>query len=147
MPDWPIVPLFLMLVGVAFCRGGATYLLARGGRTLVESHRSHDGIWLTRGEDVVRRWGAPAVSLGFLTIGLQTAILLAAGTLRMPPRRFVPALVVGALMWAAVYVSVGVAVLEAFWGSGRVWLVLVLLGVVALALFAARAVVARRVTR
>ena len=147
MPDWPVVPLWFFLVGVGFCRGGATYLIGRGGRRLAQRHRSDDPDWVRRGEDVVRRFGAPAVTLCFLTVGLQTAVLLAAGTLRMAPRRFVPALLVGALLWASVYVSVGIAVLEAFWGSGRGWLLLAAVVGVALMVWGVRRVLTRRASR
>jgi len=76
-----------------------------------------------RAQRLVHRWGVLAVPACFLTVGLQTAVLLSAGTLRMPLRRFVPALLVGALLWAGVYSTIGVAAVEAFWGNGRVWVV------------------------
>src|SRR5690606_19745348 len=88
------------------------------------------------GEAIVRRYGAPAVSLCFLTVGLQTAVLVAAGSLRMPLRRFVPALLLGALIWATIYVTVGLAVVEAIWG-GRVWVPIVAAVVLLLAAWAA----------
>lgn len=134
MPDWPVLPLYLFLVVVAFGRGGATYVLGRGARGAAGRRWRLDSTWVARGEDVVRRFGAPAVTLCFLTVGVQTAVNLAAGTLRMPARRYVPALLLGALLWAAVYLTVGVAVVEAFWGSSRPWLLIaVLLAVVATA--------------
>lgn len=127
MPDWPVLPLYLFLVVVAFGRGGATYVLGRGARGAAGRRWRLDATCVVRGEDVVRRFGAPAVTLCFLTVGVQTAVNLAAGTLRMPARRYVPALLVGALLWAAVYLSVGVAVVEAFWGSRRPWLLIAVL--------------------
>lgn len=124
MPDWPVVPLYAFLVVVACARGGATYLLGRGARGLAGRRWRLDASWVRRGEDVVRRFGAPAVTLCFLTVGVQTAVNAGAGTLRMPLRRYLPALLAGALLWAAIYLTVGVAVVEAFWGRGRPWWVL-----------------------
>lgn len=130
MPDWPVLPLYLFLVVVAVGRGGATYVVGRGARGAAGRRWRLDSRWVTRGEDVVRRFGAPAVTLCFLTVGVQTAVNLAAGTLRMPLRRYLPALLLGALLWAAVYLTVGVAVFDAFWGSSRPWLLLAVLGAV-----------------
>jgi membrane protein DedA with SNARE-associated domain len=107
---------------------------------------SLDAAWLRRGEDVVRRFGAPAVTLCFLTVGVQTAVNLAAGTLRMPLRRYLPALLLGALLWAGVYLTVGIAVVEAFWGSGRPWLLLAVLAAAGLTAVAVRHLLRRRVT-
>ena len=144
--DWPAGLAFAFLFAVAFCRGGATYAIGRGLRGLA-ARRSElvARPSVRRAEVVVGRYGAPAVTLSFLTIGVQTAVNAAAGSLRMPLTRYVPALVVGAALWATVYFTIGFAVLEAFWGgtTGRVLLVaLVVLLVAALA----GAVVRRRLT-
>jgi membrane protein DedA with SNARE-associated domain len=128
--DWPAGLAFAFLFAVAFVRGGATYAIARGLRGLAARRtelvaRPSVG----RAEVVVSRYGAPAVTLCFLTIGVQTAVNAAAGSLRMPLARYLPALAVGAALWAGVYVTIGIAVLEAFWGgtTGRVLLVAVAL--------------------
>jgi membrane protein DedA with SNARE-associated domain len=47
--------------------------------------------------------------LSFLTVGLQTLINLAAGLTKMPLRRYAPALVLGSVIWAFLYASVGFA--------------------------------------
>jgi membrane protein DedA with SNARE-associated domain len=57
----------------------------------------------------VARWGAPVVTLSFLTVGIQTLVNLAAGVMRMPLRRYLPALIVGAILWAFLYATVGFA--------------------------------------
>lgn len=145
MPDWPVLPLYAFLVVVAFCRAGATYVVGRTARGAAARRWRLDAAWLQRGEDVVRRFGAPAVTLCFLTVGVQTAVHLAAGTLRMPPRRYVPALLLGALLWAGVYVSVGIAVVETVWGSRGPWLLLAVLAVLALTAVAVRQALRRRV--
>lgn len=142
MPDWPVLPLYFFLVVVALGRGGATYAVGRGARGAVGRRCRLDSRWVARGEGVVRRFGAPAVTLCFLTVGVQTAVNLAAGTLRMPLRRYLPALLLGALLWATVYLTVGLAVLDTFWGSGRPWLLLAALGTLT-----ATAAVVRRLLR
>ena len=45
--------------------------------------------------------------LSFLTVGFQTLANLAAGVGRMPLRRYLPALVIGGLIWAVLYATVG----------------------------------------
>jgi membrane protein DedA with SNARE-associated domain len=91
---------------------------------------------VARAERLVARWGAPAVTLSFLTVGLQSAVNVASGLLRMPLRRFVPALLLGAAIWATIYTTVGMAVVYAFLGrldpawvvAGAVALVVALAG-------------------
>ena len=144
--DWPAGLAFAFLFAVAFCRGGATYAIARGLRGLAGRRTELvERPSVRRAETVVGRYGAPAVTLCFLTIGVQTAINAAAGSLRMPLIRYLPALVLGAGLWATVYVTIGFAVLEAFWGGtvGRVLLVAVVLVLVAALV---GAVVRRRLT-
>jgi len=132
VPDWPIVPLFAFLFALAFLRGSATYAVGRGVRGAADRRtRLAQDPRVRRGEAVVRRYGAPAVALCFLTVGVQTAVIGAAGTLRMPVRRFAPALAVGAAAWATLYVTVGLAVVEAIWG-GRTWVLPTALAVLAL---------------
>jgi membrane protein DedA with SNARE-associated domain len=62
-----------------------------------------------RMQQTVARWGAPVVTLSFLTVGIQTLVNLAAGVMRMPLRRYLPALTVGAILWAFLYATVGFA--------------------------------------
>jgi membrane protein DedA with SNARE-associated domain len=62
-----------------------------------------------RMQQAVARWGAPVVTVSFLTIGIQTVVNLAAGVMRMPLRRYIPALTVGAILWAFLYATVGFA--------------------------------------
>ncbi|MCK0117474.1 VTT domain-containing protein [Isoptericola sp. S6320L] len=102
---------------VAFCivmaRAQATYWLGRGvargmGGTrvarLLASPRAVEVI------DRIHRWGPPAVTVSFLTVGVQTVVNLAAGYLRMPFGRYLVALTFGCLIWAAVWTTVGTAV-------------------------------------
>jgi membrane protein DedA with SNARE-associated domain len=132
--DWPVALTFLFFFLVALARGAATYAAGRALRA--GSQRSPlagrlDRPAVQRAERLVARLGAPAVSLSFLTIGFQTAVNAAAGALRMPPRRYLPAVVVGALVWATIYTTLGFAVLEAWFGRVQwPWAVGALLAVV-----------------
>jgi membrane protein DedA with SNARE-associated domain len=75
---------------------------------------------LARAEGAIRRWGMPVVAVSFLTVGFQTAVNFVAGTLRMPLRRYLPALLVGGAAWATLYGVVGTGVLAALrWLFGR----------------------------
>jgi membrane protein DedA with SNARE-associated domain len=65
-------------------------------------------------QQLVARWGAPVVTVSFLTVGIQTLVNLAAGVLRMPLRRYLPALTVGAIIWAFLYATVGFATFAAW---------------------------------
>ena len=91
-----------------------------------------------RAEGWVRRFGAPAVTLGFLTVGVQTAINASAGMLRMPQRRFLPAVTLGALLWSVVYTTVGFTVVDAWLGDVAWWWAVVALAVVAGLVFVSR---------
>lgn len=121
LPAWA---LFAFFFAGAVARGGFTYGLGRGLRA-ADTKKSGflTGERVARAEQLVRRFGAPAVSLAFLTVGVQSAVMAAAGVLRMPARRFVPALVVGGLIWATIYTTIGLAVIYAFWGRAETrWL-------------------------
>ncbi|MEZ5095703.1 MAG: VTT domain-containing protein [Nocardioides sp.] len=101
---------------------GALYWLGRGLRGAGDRRRrlaERPGV--LRAEALVRRFGAPAVALSFLTVGVQSAVNAAAGLLRMPARRYLPGLLVGAALWATVYTTVGFAVLYAVLGRASWW--------------------------
>lgn len=124
--DWPFALTYAVFLCGALIRANATYWLGRGARrggehTRVASHL--DRPLVRRAETVVARFGAPAVALSFLTVGVQSAINLAAGILRMPLWRFEIGAFVGSLVWAAIYSTVGFAVVEAWIGgaASTVW--------------------------
>ena len=108
--DAPFGVVVLALFVIVMLRANGTYWLGRamaaGARRsrwekLLESrHYATGARWLNR-------WGAPAVSLSFLTIGIQTMVNLAAGVAQMPLRRYLPAVTVGCLLWAFMYGTVG----------------------------------------
>jgi membrane protein DedA with SNARE-associated domain len=54
------------------------------------------------------------VTLSYLTIGIQTAVHLTAGVMRMPLRFYLPAAVVGSAAWAVLYATIGLAVVQAW---------------------------------
>ena len=122
--DWPVWLVFVVLWAGAFARGTATYWVGRGvraGGSRSRWARHLDSGVVRRAEGWVRRFGAPAVTLGFLTVGVQTAINASAGMLRMPQRRFLPAVVLGAALWSLVYTTVGFTVLDAWFGDLSWW--------------------------
>ena len=125
----------------AVIRANATYWLGRGARTGGENTRAARRLHSTavrRAETVISRFGAPAVALSFLTVGVQTALNFAAGVLRMPLWRYEIGVVIGALMWAGIYSTIGFAVFGA-WVSQSPWLwVGAALALVALVVIATR---------
>lgn len=131
--DWPFALTYAVFFVGALVRGSATYLAGRalrsgGQRTRLGAHLDRESV--RRAERLVRRWGAPAVTLSFLTVGLQTAVNAAAGALRMPWRRYLPGVVCGALVWAGIYTTIGFAVLEGVLGRAPwPWLVGAVAGV------------------
>lgn len=99
-----------------------------------------------RGLALVHRFGPFAVVLAYLTVGVQTAVFVGSGLVRMPYPRFLAASVPGSVAWAFVWGTVG---LGAVWAAVRLataspWgLAAVLVALAALAAW----VVLRRRTR
>jgi hypothetical protein len=94
------------------------------------------GVGRHRARHRLRRGG------GGLGRPLTPAINASAGMLRMPQRRFLPAVTVGALLWATVYTTVGFTVLDAWFGDLAWWWALA-----AVAVVVAIVVVSRRLER
>ncbi|SNS97064.1 membrane protein DedA, SNARE-associated domain [Micrococcales bacterium KH10] len=123
-------PLWITLVALFFIvllRSHGTYWLARlvsrGTEAALLKDRHHWSRrmrgWLEaestkRAIATLGRWGAPAVTVCYLTIGFQTAIMLAAGIIQMPYLRFTIASIPGSMAWAAVWGTVGLSV---FWAG------------------------------
>lgn len=112
----PFAWAFLILFCIVMIRSNGTYWagrgLAAGGRkTRLQKHLDSPAV--LRAEKAIARWGAPAVSVSFLTIGVQTAINFSAGLGRMPLRRYIPATVVGSIAWACIYATIGLAAFDA----------------------------------
>jgi hypothetical protein len=99
-----------------------------------------------RGLAMVHRWGPFAVTLAYLTVGVQTVVFTSAGLLRMPYLRFTIASIPGSVAWAFIWGTVG---LGAAWAAVTLaaeqpW---VLAGLVVLLLAVVAAVVLRRRSR
>lgn len=102
---------------IVFARANLTYWLGRGIiagtlHTRFASFLSRRGY--LRAERIVNTWGAPAVTVSFLTVGFQTLVNLAAGVTRMPQRRYLPAVTLGCIAWALIYATVGFVGAQAF---------------------------------
>ena len=84
----------------------------------------------SRAERWLDRFGWPLVPLAYLTVGVQSAVMAAAGILRMRWALFTVAQVPGAVAWALIYTTIGFAAWEALIGqavgSWLGWLVLAL---------------------
>src|SRR5699024_6333190 len=67
------------------------------------------------------RWGPPAVAASFLTVGLETAMNLAAGVIRMRWYRYIPALAAGGAGWATIYHTTGSAYVASIGAAYTRW--------------------------
>lgn len=157
--DIPVLGIFAVLWTVAMLRGQATYALARWATeaTIDEtadetSFRARLAGWLNRpmplrARRLLEGWGWPAISLSYLTVGLQTALLAAAGVLRMSWLKFTAAQFIGAVGWAAIYTTIGATAWQAVLGgvSGTTWLIIVAaIGLVLLATYTIKRIQERR---
>lgn len=113
---------FATLFVIVMLRANATYWLGRGalnGGKLSERFAHHlEGRVMQRAQLLSARFGVIAVPLSFLTIGVQTAINFSAGFTLMPLRRYLPAVIVGCVLWALLYSTVGMvgwSALTALW--------------------------------
>lgn len=153
VPAWtdgaPFWGLFAVFFAVVLVRTQATYWLGRLVATWSADPRrarpgwvARAGTWLEgvargRGARALERWGLVAVPASFLATGTKTAVNGAAGLLRMPFGRYTAAMLLGCVVHATIYATVGwaawTAALAAVSGSpwGAAALVLVALGVAA----------------
>ncbi|MBB0968632.1 hypothetical protein G6016_06600 [Dietzia aerolata] len=124
--DWisqqPFALAFVLLFVIVMLRANATYWLGRGalngGRLSKKMARHLEGPTMLRAQRLSARLGIVAVPLSFLTIGVQTAINFSAGFTLMPLRRYLPAVIVGCLLWALLYSTVGMV---GFAAIGALW--------------------------
>lgn len=139
LPFWQA---FLALFASAMVRSNGTYWVGRGAVAGWQRYRGTHGEPTSRAEALLRRLGPFAVTLSYLTVGIQTAVHLTAGVMRMPLRWYVPAAVAGSALWALLYATIGLAVVQAWLAAeaGAWWGV----AVVALALVAVAAIMLRR---
>src|SRR5215207_3617562 len=114
---WPYPAAVAALFVVVMLRAGGTYAIGRAAREGVRRSRLSRVMSkprFARMQQIVARWGAPVVTASFLTVGIQSLVNLAAGAMRMPLRRYIPALTIGAIIWAFLYATVGFATFAAW---------------------------------
>ena len=106
------------------------YLAATGSARLERIRNAMQTPLYTRATAMINRWGAYAVPLCFLTVGLITT-----GFTKMPMRRWLPGMLLGTLIWAIIYVTIGFALLAAFgfepWMVPLIFVALILIRVTA----------------
>ena len=121
MKDWfdalpiEVALAFMWVVGIV--RTSIVYALgalaAEGGARLDRIRKAMDSPLYRKARAFINRWGVVAVPLCFLTVGLQTAVIITTGFTKMPLRRWVPAMLVGTFIWACIYTTIGFAILAA----------------------------------
>ncbi|MFD6178914.1 MULTISPECIES: DedA family protein [unclassified Isoptericola] len=109
VPFWVV---YVAAFAIVLVRAQATYWAGRG--VARGTSRGRFAEMLARPGavavvDRVHRWGPPAVTLSFFTVGVQTLVNLAAGYLRMPFGRYLVALLAGCAVWAGIWTTVGTA--------------------------------------
>jgi membrane protein DedA with SNARE-associated domain len=100
---------------VVFCRANGTYWVGRAlaaGYGKTRASRRWHPTTLRGARRLIDRYGPFAVVLTFLTVGLQTAVNLAAGMGRMRLSHYIPATIVGSIAWALLYATVGLAAVD-----------------------------------
>ncbi|WP_303965472.1 hypothetical protein [Rothia mucilaginosa] len=106
---------FMWVVGIV--RTSIVYALgalaAEGGARLDRIRKAMDSPLYRKARRLINRWGVVAVPLCFLTVGLQTAVIITTGFTKKPLRRWVPAMLLGTFIWACVYTTIGFAILAA----------------------------------
>ncbi len=121
LAELPFWQAFLALFAIVMLRSNATYWAGRGAMAGWRRHHApEDGERegqverQQRAEALLRRLGPVAVTLSYLTVGIQTAIHLTAGVMRMPLAYYLPASILGSMAWAALYATIGLAVVQAW---------------------------------
>lgn len=118
---------FPVVVGALFVivmlRANGTYWLGRFGveraqRTWLAAALESPGY--RKAARRLNEYGAPLITFSFLTIGFQTLANLAAGATAMPLGRYLPAVTLGAVLWAFLYAALGTVGVDLM---GRLWAV------------------------
>lgn len=136
LADFPFWGAWIFMFILGTLRGQGTYWIGRGASSAAthvgsdedtESKWSKVKAWLNSdktktGRTLVHKIGVVAVPLSYLTVGLQTAVLAAAGLVRIQWWKFTIAQIPGAMAWATIYSGVGLAgwkaVIAVFTGDG-----------------------------
>ena len=136
LADFPFWGAWIFMFILGTLRGQGTYWIGRGASSAAthvgsdedtESKWAKVKAWLNSdktktGRTLVHKIGVVAVPLSYLTVGLQTAVLAAAGLVRIQWWKFTIAQIPGAMAWATIYSGVGLAgwkaVIAVFTGDG-----------------------------
>src|SRR5688572_7658688 len=146
----PFAGVIAALFGIVFARTQLFYWLSRGvaaGTFRLERVKKWaESPGVQKALDRLHRWGAPVVTLSYLTVGFQTAVNVAAGLSRMPFWRYLVAMIPGCVAWAFVWGTIG---LGAFYAAitiaaGSPWFLAAALLAIAALLVAAVIVIRRR---
>jgi membrane protein DedA with SNARE-associated domain len=127
--DAPFPVIAAALFVIVMARANGTYWLGRlgaSGARRTRLGRAMESPGYERATRRINEYGAPVITLSFLTIGFQTLANLAAGATRMPMGRYLPAVTVGAVLWALLYATLGTVGVDLF---GRLWSVSPLLAI------------------
>jgi|SRR5690625_3039614 len=113
-PFWIV---YAALFAIAFARTQTIYWIGRGvGAGLHRSRLAERiGDRLGRAERLINRFGPPVVTVSYATVGIQSAIHLSAGAMRMSFWRYLLAMLPGCAGWAAIYSLGGLAVIAVWW--------------------------------
>lgn len=115
LEDFPFWAVWIFFLCGALVRGQTMYWLGRGAAHGIERTRHRE--LFHRGSDIIERLGTIAVPLAYLTIGVQSAILFAAGVMKMGLVRYTVAQIPGVIAWATIYSTIGMAGWKAMAGS------------------------------
>lgn len=105
---FPLVVAALFVI--VMLRANATFWIGRLGSVGARRTRLAtllDSPGYVRATERIDSYGAPVVTLSFLTIGFQTLVNLAAGATGMKLRHYLPAVAIGAVIWALLYATLG----------------------------------------
>ena len=106
-------PWFVVAAGlfvIVMLRANGTYWLGRGmsaGTSRTRYATLLEAPGYRKAQSWLERWGPLAVTFCFLLVGVQTLVNLAAGVGRMSMRRYLPAVVLGCILWALLYSTIG----------------------------------------
>lgn len=151
MAGYPFWAVWLFLYFGATIRGQATYWLGRlaiggalrtgGGPDWWRQFRARlANVEATSGHRILARIGLLAIPFAYLTVGLQSVIIFAAGLIKIPWKWFSLAQIPGAIAWATIYSTIGfaawAAVIRAL--AGEWWIVILIVTLVVFAFGARR---------
>ncbi len=109
---WPWAWGWSALFIIVTLRAGATYGIGRAIAAGWTNRRELSPV-TTEAMTKVVRWGPPVVTVSFFTVGAQTVINFAAGLSKMTLPRYLSGLLPGAAVWATIWFTVGMGVIEA----------------------------------